>query len=180
KEVDAEVYILITGNGTDAAAGEFALIGMTFESLVALDLGSTRCRVAVHGVLEGHKTLILKMIWCCAIIISQMAYNILRESTEFEIQETVNILLKGSLLFIYLTIYMHHLRGSIYKFYIDTTPLLDNYKKGKKIHGFPFVTVNTKEYHSECSGKDARIMRRTLVQLCILNDEQQLYLEFVP
>ncbi|GJT90674.1 hypothetical protein Tco_1079519 [Tanacetum coccineum] len=30
-------------------------------------------------------------------------------------------------------------------------------------HGFPFVTVNTKEYHSECSGRITRIMRRTLV-----------------
>ncbi|GJR39226.1 hypothetical protein Tco_1214910 [Tanacetum coccineum] len=35
---------------------------MWYQSLVALDLGSTRCRVAVHDVLEGHKTLILKMI----------------------------------------------------------------------------------------------------------------------
>ncbi|GJU18994.1 retrovirus-related pol polyprotein from transposon TNT 1-94 [Tanacetum coccineum] len=30
------------------------------------------------------------------------------------------------------------------------------------LEGFPFVTVNTKEYHSECSGKISRIMRRTL------------------
>ncbi|GJS95937.1 hypothetical protein Tco_0802905 [Tanacetum coccineum] len=30
-------------------------------------------------------------------------------------------------------------------------------------HGFPFVIVNTKEYHSECSGRITRIMRRTLV-----------------
>ncbi|GJU76361.1 hypothetical protein Tco_1273431 [Tanacetum coccineum] len=29
--------------------------------------------------------------------------------------------------------------------------------------GFPFVIVNTKEYHSECSGRITRIMRRTLV-----------------
>ncbi|GJU07086.1 hypothetical protein Tco_1123516 [Tanacetum coccineum] len=31
------------------------------------------------------------------------------------------------------------------------------------LEGFPFITVNTKEYHSECSGKITRIMRRTLV-----------------
>ncbi|GJZ92296.1 hypothetical protein Tco_0664361 [Tanacetum coccineum] len=30
-------------------------------------------------------------------------------------------------------------------------------------HGFPFVTINTKEYHSECSGRIIRIMRRNLV-----------------
>nr|GEW26601.1 hypothetical protein [Tanacetum cinerariifolium] len=30
------------------------------------------------------------------------------------------------------------------------------------LEGFLFVTVNTKEYHSECSGKISRIMRRTL------------------
>ncbi|GJT25025.1 ribonuclease H-like domain-containing protein [Tanacetum coccineum] len=29
--------------------------------------------------------------------------------------------------------------------------------------GFPFVIVNTKEYHSECSGRITRIMHRTLV-----------------
>ncbi|GJR38555.1 hypothetical protein Tco_1214239 [Tanacetum coccineum] len=31
------------------------------------------------------------------------------------------------------------------------------------LEGFPFVIVNTKEYHSECSGRITRIMRRTLV-----------------
>ncbi|GJW66822.1 hypothetical protein Tco_0121246, partial [Tanacetum coccineum] len=30
------------------------------------------------------------------------------------------------------------------------------------LEGFPFVTVNTKEYHSECSVEISRIMRRTL------------------
>ncbi|GJW37844.1 hypothetical protein Tco_0060764 [Tanacetum coccineum] len=30
------------------------------------------------------------------------------------------------------------------------------------LEGFPFVTINTKEYHSECSSKITRIMRRTL------------------
>ncbi|GKD50417.1 hypothetical protein Tco_1279393 [Tanacetum coccineum] len=34
--------------------------------------------------------------------------------------------------------------------------------KSLTLEGFPFVTVNTKEYHSECSGKISRIMRRTL------------------
>ncbi|GKB43030.1 hypothetical protein Tco_0887972 [Tanacetum coccineum] len=42
--------------------------------------------------------------------------------------------IKGSLLFTYLTIYMHHLRGSVYRLLICTRPLLDDYKKGKKIH----------------------------------------------
>ncbi|GJX36553.1 transposase, MuDR, MULE transposase domain protein [Tanacetum coccineum] len=32
-------------------------LNMWYQSLVALDLGSTRCRVAVHDVLEGHKTI---------------------------------------------------------------------------------------------------------------------------
>ncbi|GKD28296.1 DNA-directed DNA polymerase [Tanacetum coccineum] len=31
------------------------------------------------------------------------------------------------------------------------------------MEGFPFVTVDTKEHHSECSGKITRIMRRTLI-----------------
>ncbi|GKC46609.1 hypothetical protein Tco_1064331 [Tanacetum coccineum] len=30
------------------------------------------------------------------------------------------------------------------------------------LEGFPFVTVNTKEYHSECSAMISEIMRRTL------------------
>ncbi|GJU78025.1 hypothetical protein Tco_1275095 [Tanacetum coccineum] len=30
------------------------------------------------------------------------------------------------------------------------------------LEGFPFVTVNTRECHSECSDKISRIMRRTL------------------
>ncbi|GKB34868.1 putative ribonuclease H-like domain-containing protein [Tanacetum coccineum] len=34
-------------------------------------------------------------------------------------------------------------------------------------HGFPFVIVNTKEYHSECSGRITRIMRRIVLLLVI-------------
>ncbi|GKA61363.1 hypothetical protein Tco_0760770 [Tanacetum coccineum] len=31
------------------------------------------------------------------------------------------------------------------------------------LEGFSFITVNTKEYHSECSDKITRTMRRTLI-----------------
>ncbi|GKC03607.1 hypothetical protein Tco_0995217, partial [Tanacetum coccineum] len=37
----------------------------------------------------------------------------------------------------------------------------------------------TKEYHSECSGKISRIMRRTLVITCELNGVQQVYFDIV-
>ncbi|GJV53960.1 hypothetical protein Tco_1449701 [Tanacetum coccineum] len=44
------------------------------------------------------------------------------------------------------------------------------------LEGFVFVTVNTKEYHSECSGKITRIMRRTLVATCELIGVEQVSL----
>ncbi|GJT31327.1 hypothetical protein Tco_0911602 [Tanacetum coccineum] len=37
----------------------------------------------------------------------------------------------------------------------------------------------TKEYHSECSGKISRIMHRTLVTTCKLNGVHQVYFDFV-
>ncbi|GKB16315.1 hypothetical protein Tco_0850238, partial [Tanacetum coccineum] len=42
------------------------------------------------------------------------------------------------------------------------------------LEGFPFFIVNTKEYHSECSGRISRIMRGLLSTACELNDVQQL------
>ncbi|GJS65097.1 ribonuclease H-like domain-containing protein [Tanacetum coccineum] len=50
---------------------------------------------------------------------------------EFE-RDGKHIGFKGSLLIKCLTIYMHHLRGSVYKLLIYIRPLLDDYKKGKK------------------------------------------------
>ncbi|GKC40219.1 hypothetical protein Tco_1052603 [Tanacetum coccineum] len=47
------------------------------------------------------------------------------------------------------------------------------------LEGFPFVTVNTKEYHSECSGKISRIMRRTLVTTYELYGVQQVFETYV-
>nr|GEW40491.1 hypothetical protein [Tanacetum cinerariifolium] len=45
----------------------------------------------------------------------------------------------GSLLIKCLTIYMHHWRGSVYKLHIYTRPLLDDYKKGKKINDLQLI-----------------------------------------
>ncbi|GJX40147.1 hypothetical protein Tco_0255137 [Tanacetum coccineum] len=42
------------------------------------------------------------------------------------------------------------------------------------LEGFPFITMNTKEYHSECSGNYHRIMRRILVTACELDGVQQI------
>ncbi|GJT06796.1 hypothetical protein Tco_0841258 [Tanacetum coccineum] len=41
-------------------------------------------------------------------------------------------------------------------------------------HGFPSVTVNTKEYHSECSGKISRIMQGSLCYQMLFKGEQQV------
>nr|GEX80862.1 hypothetical protein [Tanacetum cinerariifolium] len=45
----------------------------------------------------------------------------------------------GSLLNKCLTIYMHQLRGSVYKLLIYKRPLLDDYKKGKKFNDLQFI-----------------------------------------
>ncbi|GJY85306.1 hypothetical protein Tco_0499332 [Tanacetum coccineum] len=68
EEGAAEVYSLITGNGTDAAAGEFALMGMTSEikrlripKIDAIKSGTTdiasHCTIELTSreALENHK-----------------------------------------------------------------------------------------------------------------------------
>ncbi|GKD99994.1 FAR1-related sequence 5-like protein [Tanacetum coccineum] len=50
----------------------------------------------------------------------------------FKERDGKHISFRGSLLIKYLTIYMHHLRGSVYKLLIYRRHLLDDYKKEKK------------------------------------------------
>ncbi|GJZ89368.1 hypothetical protein Tco_0661150 [Tanacetum coccineum] len=75
-----------------------------------------------------------------------------------------------------------YLAFSLRRFKADNTNLASHLPRACLMlaqAGFPFGTVNTKEYHSECSGKISRIMCRTLVTTCELYGVQQVYFEIV-
>nr|GEU34227.1 hypothetical protein [Tanacetum cinerariifolium] len=71
-------------------------------------------------------------VYKCLRLLHRFIADEIMEMIDYYLFDIVVEFQRRSLLIECLTIYMHHMRGSVYKLHIFRRSLLDDYKKGKK------------------------------------------------